>query len=94
MKKDSYVEKHFDCTACGYKTCHQMAEQIARGNNVPENCVRYKHKELAEFQKQNVDATKVLVDAVNVQREQNNQIFDEIETFTSTVKSQLNTSIE
>ncbi|MCQ2749538.1 MAG: methyl-accepting chemotaxis protein [Clostridia bacterium] len=94
MKKDNYVEKHFDCTACGYKTCHDMAESIARGNNVPENCVRFRHKELEEFQDKNIETTKVLIDAVNDQREQNNQIFDEIETFTATVKSQLNTSIE
>lgn len=94
LKKDTYVEKHFDCTACGYKTCHEMAEAIARGNNSPENCVRFRAKELQAFQDKNHEITKVLIDAVNKQREQNDVIFDEIDNFTSTVKTQIHTSID
>jgi uncharacterized ferredoxin-like protein len=34
-------DQQFDCHACGFKNCTEMAEAIARGLNVPENCNRY-----------------------------------------------------
>lgn len=34
-------DQHIDCAACGYKTCRDMAEAIARGINHHDNCVYY-----------------------------------------------------
>ena len=41
MHKDDERSQNINCTACGYKTCHDMACAIYRGMNVRENCVHY-----------------------------------------------------
>lgn len=41
LKKTTIKEKTFDCRACGFKTCEEMAVAIAKGLNVPENCHQY-----------------------------------------------------
>lgn len=41
LGKVEEAEKHFDCHACGYKTCRDMAAAIAKGLNEKENCHQY-----------------------------------------------------
>ncbi len=57
MMKFDEDSQHIDCTACGYKSCHDMACAIYRGMNVRENCVNYLKASLkqhyAEIQKAN-----------------------------------------
>lgn len=59
MGKTTETEQKFDCHACGYRSCRDMAIAIYRGLNVPENCSRAKniliskqHKELEEITSQ------------------------------------------
>ncbi len=53
LEKHTEVEKHFDCHACGYKSCREMAIAIAKGNNKKENCNQYMNKVIAR-ERQNV----------------------------------------
>ena len=53
--------RHYDCGACGSNTCQQMAEKIAKGINIPENCaehanseVKKEHQAAINFQKSNL----------------------------------------
>lgn len=39
MGKHTDADRHFDCHACGYKSCHDMATAICRGLNTPDNCI-------------------------------------------------------
>jgi iron only hydrogenase large subunit-like protein len=41
LGKLTVEDQQFDCHACGFKNCSEMAEAIARGLNVPENCNRF-----------------------------------------------------
>ena len=41
LKKLTRAERNFDCQACGYRSCAEMAEAIARGFNSPNNCHQY-----------------------------------------------------
>ncbi len=41
LGKSTYTEQHFDCRACGYKSCEEMAMAIAKGINTPHNCHQY-----------------------------------------------------
>ncbi|MCR5830278.1 MAG: 4Fe-4S binding protein [Lachnospiraceae bacterium] len=41
LRKNNETERNYDCHACGYKSCRDMAKSIARGINVPENCRRF-----------------------------------------------------
>lgn len=47
MKKLTYEQQHFDCHACGYTSCKDMAIAIINGNNLVENCAQYQ-KAVAE----------------------------------------------
>jgi hypothetical protein len=55
MGQHTEDEKHYDCRACGYRSCREMAIAIYRGLNTPDNCVIHaksvmvaRHSELAE----------------------------------------------
>lgn len=39
MGKITDADRHFDCHACGYNSCRDMAIAIYRGLNVPDNCI-------------------------------------------------------
>ncbi|MCH5349006.1 MAG: 4Fe-4S dicluster domain-containing protein [Oscillospiraceae bacterium] len=39
MGKHTSVERTFNCHACGYRSCRDMAIAICRGLNNPENCI-------------------------------------------------------
>lgn len=41
LKKKTRQQKNFDCHACGYNTCREMAVAIAQGINVTRNCNQY-----------------------------------------------------
>lgn len=46
LDKHTDVEKHFDCHSCGFKSCRDMAEAIAKGLNKKENCHQYMLKSI------------------------------------------------
>ncbi|MCL2254597.1 MAG: methyl-accepting chemotaxis protein [Lachnospiraceae bacterium] len=41
LNKISEKDMHFDCHACGFKSCKEMAIAIAKGLNVPDNCSHF-----------------------------------------------------
>ncbi len=41
LEKHTEAEKHFDCHACGYKSCRDMAIALAKGLNEKNNCNQY-----------------------------------------------------
>lgn len=41
LGKHTEDEKHFDCHACGFRTCREMAIALAKGVNEKENCHQY-----------------------------------------------------
>lgn len=49
MGKYTEADRHINCHACGYKTCHDMARTIFYGNNTPENCVVHEKHTLMEM---------------------------------------------
>ncbi len=55
MGKFTEKDRHYDCHACGYHSCYEMATAIYRGLNVPDNCIIHaksvlneRHKDLSE----------------------------------------------
>ena len=49
MGKYSEEDRHIDCHACGYKTCHDMARNIFFGNNSVNNCIVHEKAVLKEM---------------------------------------------
>lgn len=46
LMKHTDEDRTIDCSACGYKSCKQMAIAVATGTNSPENCIEYNRKQL------------------------------------------------
>lgn len=40
MNKHNEVQRNFNCHACGYQTCREMASAICKGRNIVENCMQ------------------------------------------------------
>lgn len=49
MGKYTDLDRHIDCHACGYKSCHDMARTIFYGNNSPSNCIIHEKHLLTEM---------------------------------------------
>lgn len=46
MHKDTDDKRHFDCGACGHKSCRHMAIAVANGYSRIEDCVHYMNDEM------------------------------------------------
>lgn len=62
MGKHTEEERNYNCHACGYKSCKEMAIAICRGLNTPDNCIVHAktvllahHSELAKKHEQLYD---------------------------------------
>ena len=53
-----------DCSACGYKSCEQMATAIFNGLNKPENCIHYSMKALSIITQQQQNEIQEVVTKV------------------------------
>lgn len=64
MLKAEDLEQHIDCSACGYKSCRDMAVAITRGINQKTNCINYNKKmveiEMAELAKKTFELETIL----------------------------------
>ena len=52
LGKKTNNERHFDCHACGFSSCTDMAKAIAQGLNYPGNCHQYMMNQIMEERKQ------------------------------------------
>ncbi len=64
MGKFTKDEQNYDCHACGYKSCHDMACAIYAGNNIPMNCIQYEKNRLKELQAQTEQQHTELTQAI------------------------------
>ena len=100
MGKHTKEDKEYDCHACGFDTCRDMAIAISRGLNTPENCVIYaksvllarhsaltlQHEKLAEITSECLELSgKLNEDVVNITSSMNS-----IDESTSATKERAN----
>ncbi|MBP3602996.1 MAG: 4Fe-4S binding protein [Lachnospiraceae bacterium] len=73
LGKKTEAEQNFDCHACGFSSCKEMACAIARGLNLPENCHQYAMAQMekeqeaialanAQVQEMTTDLQKIVAD--------------------------------
>lgn len=86
LGKHADVEKHFDCHACGYASCREMAAALARGINEKENCYQYMIKEIHD-ERQKV--SEVNTEVLSMNRELL-EIFGQLTNNIQLVKEQAN----
>lgn len=66
LGKETKEEKHFDCHACGFRTCRDMAIALAKGINEKENCHQYMMHSIWE-ERQKVESVNHKVYTMNVE---------------------------
>ena len=64
MGKTDEASRHFDCHACGYRTCRDMAIAIYNNNNKLLNCIQYEKQHLSNMQSDIKREHEVLSEAV------------------------------
>lgn len=84
MGKETEVEKNFDCHACGYTSCREMAIALAKGINEKENCHQYMLNTIRK-ERQKVNSVNAEVVAMN---QELMEIFGELTRNIEKVKTQ------
>ena len=86
MKK-SKEEDFYDCTSCGYGSCHSMATAVFNGLNKPHNCAHYTLSLLEEEKKTTVYINQQLKEHISRALE----MIEEINTLVEKVDASINT---
>ena len=69
LNKTTNIEKNFDCHACGYKSCREVAAAIAMGINIPDNCHQYI---MSKIKKESVQIERVNKTVIDIMEELQN----------------------
>ncbi len=72
LLKTTKAEQNFNCGACGYDSCEEMANAIAMGRNVPQNCHQFNVRQAGV-------AVQQAVAASDAAKAQNNMIIGVID---------------
>lgn len=64
LGKETEQQRHFDCHACGFATCRDMAIALAKGINEKENCHQYMLHSIRK-ERQNVESINQRVCEMN-----------------------------
>ena len=78
LLKTTKTEQRFNCGACGYESCEEMAYAIAKGINIPQNCHQYTAR-------QSGIATQQAIAAGDAVRAQNKMIVGVIDDIVSDI---------
>lgn len=73
LHKNTDAERTIDCSACGYKTCKDMAAAIYNDCNQKENCVHY-IKGKVEREKEEIQEVSRQVEEKNMEIRQKNEV--------------------
>lgn len=87
MGKHDDKDRSFNCHACGYRSCRDMAIAIYRGLNTPDNCVIHakttmiaRHSELAEQHERLAEITYECLELSDKLKEDVDKILKNMET--------------
>lgn len=78
MGKYTETEKHFDCHACGYPSCRDMAAAIALGLNVKENCHEYMMKSIRDERRKVEEVNTKVIGMNNELMDMFNRLLEDI----------------
>ncbi|MCM1315032.1 MAG: 4Fe-4S dicluster domain-containing protein [Muribaculaceae bacterium] len=85
MGKHTEADRNYNCHACGYRSCREMAIAICRGLNTPENCIVHaksvliaRHSELAEQHEKLAEITNECLELSEHLKRDINQITENV----------------
>lgn len=87
MGKHTEADRNYNCHACGYRSCREMAIAICRGLNTPENCIVHaksvliaRHSELASQHEKLAEITNECLELSERLKNDINQITENVNT--------------
>jgi len=87
MGKHTEADRNYNCHACGYKSCYDMAVAIYRGLNTPDNCIVHaksvliaKHSELSMQHEKLAEITSECLELSDKLKNDLNEIVDNMNT--------------
>lgn len=87
MGKHTEADRNYNCHACGYRSCREMAIAICRGLNTPENCIVHaksvllaRHSELAAQHERLAEITNECLELSDRLKRDINQIIENMDT--------------
>ncbi len=83
MGKLTQEDKEYNCHACGFKTCKDMAVAISRGLNLPENCIVHAKSTMGSAQPAALGSSADLEAVASECREISEKLKLDIENITS-----------
>ncbi|MBQ7783942.1 MAG: 4Fe-4S binding protein [Oscillospiraceae bacterium] len=87
MGKLSDADRNYDCHACGYSSCRQMATAIYRGLNVPDNCIIHAKSVLNEKHDELNNQHDIMYMMTDKCREFSDNLVQDIDTITKSLRS-------
>lgn len=66
MHKTTKREKELNCSACGYNTCHEMAQAIFNGLNDIANCIDF-NKHETNIERENLELNNKTLETKNIE---------------------------
>ena len=78
LGKNTPEDRQVNCFACGYGNCREFATAVALGQNHPDNCVRYLHKEVADSKATIVEACHLIRESLSAINELNARNVEQI----------------
>lgn len=86
MGKHTEADRNYNCHACGYRSCREMAIAICRGLNTPENCIVHaksvllaRHSELASQHERLAEITNECLELSDRLKRDIKQITDNVD---------------
>lgn len=87
MGKHTEADRNYNCHACGYRSCREMAVAICRGLNTPENCIVHaksvllaRHSELSSQHERLAEITNECLELSDRLKHDIKQIIDNMNT--------------
>ncbi|MCL1996576.1 MAG: methyl-accepting chemotaxis protein [Defluviitaleaceae bacterium] len=90
LNKVTETERRFDCGACGYDSCVEMATAIAKNINTPFNCIEHAHKETQEKHeelKENIESFDKTLEDIRHIKNLTSKIENDMDAITSAMSA-------
>ena len=86
LGKITEEQRNYNCYSCGNETCYEMAVKIAKGINVPENCIEkaradfmLEHKAYLEEQEKNIQHVASMLSEISEIKTISDEVLTKIE---------------
>ncbi|MCL2048864.1 MAG: methyl-accepting chemotaxis protein [Defluviitaleaceae bacterium] len=86
LNKTTHEDRVYDCGACGYDSCAEMAKAVAVGLDYPQHCMKMLRDKIAEEQELLLDVATTNIESIKKMISDISEIKDKSEVIDSSLK--------